>query len=91
MPHFLSPENRLRLLEHNLYHSLRTADRYAWIYSESADWWKNKVPSGAEAAMRSAKAKIQQGKPLGFNLDPSIEKALKECQAINAALCQSVR
>lgn len=88
MPHFLSPEDRLRLLEHNLYHSLRTADRYAWIYSESADWWKNKIPKGSEAAMLRAKTKIKKGQSLGFNIDPAIAKAMKKCRDINKQ-CQS--
>jgi hypothetical protein len=88
MPHFLSTNDRLRLLEHNLYHSLRTSDRYAWIYSESADWWKNKIPKGSEAAMLRAKTKINKGQSLGFNLDPAIAKAMKKCRDINKQ-CQS--
>lgn len=88
MPHFLSPDDRLRLLEHNLYHSLRTADRYAWIYSESADWWKNKIPKGAEAAILRAKKKIQKEQSLGFNIEPAINKAIKKCRDINKQ-CQS--
>jgi hypothetical protein len=83
MAHFLSPDDRLRLLEHNIYHSLRTADRYAWMYSESADWWQNKIPPGADATIRRAKAKIKAGKPLGFDLDPAVDKALKQCQPLS--------
>jgi hypothetical protein len=89
MPHFLTSEDRLRLLEHNIYHSLRTSDRYSWLYSESADWWKNKIPEGAETVMRSAKIKIQKRKSLGFNIDPAIREALKKCKAVNTT-CQSV-
>ena len=81
--HFLSPADRLRLLEHNLYHSLRTTDRYTWFYSESADWWQNRIPTGAEAAIDRAKAKIQARKPLGFDLAPLVDKAIKQCQAVS--------
>ncbi|OUL27381.1 hypothetical protein BV378_11305 [Nostoc sp. RF31YmG] len=83
MPHFLSPDNRLRLLEHNTYHSLRTADQYVWIYSEDMDWWQNRIPKGAEDAIRRAKAKTQKGEILGFNIDPDTENALKKCRLIN--------
>jgi hypothetical protein len=81
--HFLSPEDRFRLLEHNIYHSLRTTNRYTWVYSESADWWQNRIPPGAEAIMRRAKAKIKAGQPLGFNIEPAVYKALKQCQAVS--------
>ncbi|WP_225225806.1 hypothetical protein [Komarekiella delphini-convector] len=78
MPHFLSPNDRLRLLEHNTYYGLRTADKYVWIYSEAMDWWQNRIPRGAENAIRRAKAKIQKGEPLGFNIETATEKALKK-------------
>jgi hypothetical protein len=81
--HFLSPADRLRLLEHNVYHSLRTADRYTWMYSESADWWQNKIPANADATIRRAQAKIRQGRPLGFDLAPAVDRAVKQCQAVS--------
>ncbi len=81
--HFLSPADRFRLLEHNVYHSLRTTDRYTWMYSESADWWQNKIPPGAEATIRRAQAKIRKGQPLGFALDAAVDKAVKQCQAVS--------
>ncbi|WP_310417177.1 hypothetical protein [Chamaesiphon sp. OTE_8_metabat_110] len=81
--HFLSPADRLRLLEHNIYHSLRTTDRYTWVYSESADWWQNRIPPGAEAAIDRARAKLKAGKPLGFDLAPAVDKAVKQCQAVS--------
>jgi hypothetical protein len=81
--HFLSPADRLKLLEHNIYHSLRTANRYTWMYSESADWWQHRSPKGAEAVIRRAKAKIQAGQPLGFDIAPAVDQALKQCQAVS--------
>ncbi|WP_309730090.1 hypothetical protein [Chamaesiphon sp. OTE_75_metabat_556] len=81
--HFLSPADRFRLLEHNVYHSLRTSDRYTWLYSESADWWQNQIPPSAEATIRRAQAKIRRGQPLGFDLDSAVDKAVKQCQAVS--------
>jgi hypothetical protein len=81
--HFLSPADRFRLLEHNVYHSLRTSDRYTWLYSESADWWQNQIPPGAAATIRRAQAKIRRGQPLGFDLDAAVDKAVKQCQAVS--------
>lgn len=82
MPHFLSPNQRLKLLEHNTYHGLRTADQYVWIRSENMDWWQNRIPKGAEDAIRRAKAKIQKGESLQFNIDSAIDKALNKCREI---------
>jgi hypothetical protein len=82
MPHFLSQKDRLLLLEHNVYHALRTTDRYAWVYGERLDWWQNKVPNNAEvtAAIRRAKTKIAKGQPLGFNIDSAVKKAVQNCK-----------
>jgi hypothetical protein len=86
LPHFLAPEDGMRLLEHNIYHSLRTADRYTWVYSETPDWWNNKVPPGIEAAIRHAKTKFQNRKPLGFDIEPAIKAAFKKCQ-VTSTMC----
>jgi hypothetical protein len=47
---------------------LTTSDEYVWCYSERMNWWQNKVPDGAEAASRSARKKIADGQPLGFDI-----------------------
>jgi len=65
----LTPEQRARWFEHNVYQALYTADEIVWCYSERMDWWKGNVPPGAEEAIRSARSKIEAGKPLGFSLD----------------------
>ncbi|PSB58075.1 hypothetical protein [Chamaesiphon polymorphus] len=83
MPYFLSPDDRLRFLENNVYHALRTTDRYAWFYSEGTDWWLNKIPNGAEAAIRRGKTKQLSRKPLGFDIYPEVEKALQQCYAVS--------
>lgn len=83
MPHFLSLDDRLKLLEYNTYHGLRTADKYVWIYDENMDWWQNRIPKGAENAIQRAKAKIQKGEALDFNIDFAIAKALYKCKVVN--------
>ena len=85
LPYFLSQSDRLLLLEHNLYHALRTTDRYAWVYGENIDWWQNKIPERVEvtAAIGRAKAKIAKGQPLGFDIDAAVKTALQQCRATN--------
>ena len=87
----LSPRDSARWLEHNLYWALYTADEYAWCYGESIDWWwGNKpgtpvwnkgMPPGCVEAIRSARGKIAQGKPLGFVLKPILDKARRQRRA----------
>jgi hypothetical protein len=74
--HFLKPDERARWFEHNVYHALLTTDEYVWCYSERLDWWGTQekaewhkfVPQGAIEALKSAREKIEQGKPLGFSI-----------------------
>ncbi len=65
---YLTPEQRASWFEHNVYYALTTSDEYVWCYSERMNWWQNQIPEGAEAAIRSAKKKIADGQPLGFDM-----------------------
>jgi len=68
LSHYLTPEERARWFEHNVYQSLYTTDEYVWCYSERVDWWGTQneaswlglVPQGAEEAIRSAREKIEE-------------------------------
>jgi hypothetical protein len=62
LAHYLTPAERLRFFEHHAYHALTTSDEYVWCYSERMHWWQDKVPDGAEAAIRAARALIAQGR-----------------------------
>jgi hypothetical protein len=65
----MSPEDRLRWFEQNAYYALKTSDEYVWVYGEKLNWWKNEaIPSGLEAALISAKGKIERGEELGFEV-----------------------
>jgi hypothetical protein len=73
----MTPEERARWFEHNTYWALYTTDEYVWCYSERMNWWKDQTPTGLEAAIVSARQKIAEGKPLGFDIDSLIEAAGK--------------
>ena len=74
--HFMTPEERPKWFEHNVYWAMYTADRYVWCYSERMNWWTNRdIPPGCEEAIRSAKAKLAAGQGLGFDLRPIVEGA----------------
>ncbi|MBC7287066.1 MAG: hypothetical protein H5T86_03285 [Armatimonadetes bacterium] len=79
---YMSPDERARWFEHNIYWALTTTDKYVWCYSERMNWWKNQdVPPGCEEAIRSARRKVENGEPLGFDLEPIIEKARERQRA----------
>jgi len=65
---YLTPQERLRLFEHHVYYALTASDEYVWCYSERMDWWHHEIPDGAEAAIRSARKKLADGQPLGFDI-----------------------
>ena len=73
----MTPQERARWFEHNTYWALHTTDEYVWCYSERMNWWKDQTPPGLEAAIESARQKIAEGKPLGFDIEPLIEAAGK--------------
>jgi hypothetical protein len=73
----MTPEDRAKWFEHNTYWALYTTDEYVWCYSERMNWWKDQTPPGLEPAILSARQKIAEGKPLGFDIEPIIAAAGK--------------
>ena len=72
----LSPEGRARHAEFNIYHALRTADEYIWLYSEFMNWWSGvRIPEGLADAVVSARDKINNGKPLGFDIAEELNQS----------------
>ncbi|MDE2888502.1 MAG: hypothetical protein OXR72_09805 [Gemmatimonadota bacterium] len=72
---YVSPEERALWVEHNAYWALKSSDRYVWFYSERMDWWNGRnLPGFLESALRSAKEKVAQGRPLGFDVDEIARK-----------------
>ncbi|MGL4175657.1 MAG: hypothetical protein ACRCSN_06220 [Dermatophilaceae bacterium] len=87
-PHFLSSDDRMRLLEQNVYFGLKHTDRYLWVYSEDISkdrffdygWGTTAVPDGVIDTMKRAKSKIDSGQELGFDMTAQIEAAKKACK-----------
>jgi hypothetical protein len=73
----MTPQEQATWFEHNAYWALYTADEYVWCYSERMNWWKHQTPPGLEAALVSARQKIAEAKPLGFDLDTLLAEAAK--------------
>ena len=86
--HFLKPEERASWFEHNAYYALLSTDEYVWCYSERIDWWGTQekaqwfkfVPQGAAEALKSARAKFEQGRPLGFSIREILAQAQKRME-----------
>jgi hypothetical protein len=73
----MTPEERAKWFEHNTYWALYTTDEFVWCYSERMNWWKAQTPPGLEEAIVSARQKIAEGKPLGFDIEPLIAETGK--------------
>lgn len=72
----MTSEERAMWFGHNAYYALRTADRYAWLYTENMNWWTGeKVPSGFREALLSAKMKVNSAQPLGYDIELMIKTA----------------
>jgi hypothetical protein len=71
-------KNRLKMLQHNVYHAMRTANQYVWIYSENMDWWRSDVPEGVGRAIRVARTKHERGQPLNLTLR-RIKSRIDQC------------
>lgn len=77
----MTSADRAKWFEHNAYYALRTSDRYAWLYTEDMNWWKNdKLPEGFQEALLRAKTKVNAGQPLGFEIDLIIQNAQKKAE-----------
>ncbi|MGO8700102.1 MAG: hypothetical protein ACLQVY_20630 [Limisphaerales bacterium] len=73
----MTPPEQARWFEHNVYWALYTTDEYVWCYSERMNWWKHQTPPGLETAIVSARQKIAESKPLGFDIESLIADAAK--------------
>jgi hypothetical protein len=77
----MTATDRAKWFEHNAYYALRTSDKYAWLYTEDMNWWKNdKLPEGFQSALLRAKSKVNTGQPLGFEIGKIIEAAQKKAE-----------
>ncbi len=79
-------QERQQFLEHNLFHALRTTNKYTWVYNEHMDWWGTagkgvKTPSGLDAAIRRAVDANRKGAALAFDPEPFVAPARKAYKA----------
>ena len=59
-----------------------SADEYVWCYSEKMNWWTGEgIPPGLPEAITSARQKIAEGRPLGFDITSAIQAAQTRAQA----------
>jgi hypothetical protein len=89
---FITSEERLNFLEHNVYYSLDAADEYVWFYSQHINWWRDIVPPDkafgpkeglppeVERSLVSASGKIARGKPLGFDIGESVARGWEKAE-----------
>lgn len=81
-----SDAERLQMIEHNVYHGLRSSDGLVWVYSENMDWWGTKgagvkVPAGLAEAIKGAADKHVRGAALGFDLAGAVNAAMQKFNA----------
>jgi hypothetical protein len=78
----LTAEEKARWFEHNTYYALQTSDEYVWLYSEQMDWWKNdRLPPGLREAVESARRKLANREPLGFEMADLLKAAREKQEA----------
>jgi len=78
----LTAEERARWFEHNTYYALQSSDEYVWLYSEQMNWWTNdRLPPGLREAVESAKRKLANREPLGFEMADILEAAKEKQEA----------
>ena len=72
----MTPEERARWFQHNVYWALYTCDRYVWLYSEKMNWWNgSELPEGLEGAVVAAKEHLAAGRPLGYDMKEIVTRA----------------
>ena len=80
--YYMTPEEHLKYFEHAVYWALYTADEYVWMWNDTGgtnqnmNWFTGAgVPAGGEDALRSARAKLESGKPLDIDMAPILKAA----------------
>jgi hypothetical protein len=77
----ISPEERAKWFEHNMYHALLTSDEYMWVYTEKSNWWTGEgLPMSFFDAVESARKKVENGQPLGFSVEEMLKNARKKAE-----------
>jgi hypothetical protein len=83
---FENDDQRLKFLEHNLHHALRTSDRYVWVYNEAPDWWGVRgkgvqSPAGLSEVLRRGTENVNNDKPLAISVDSFLPRVRERFNA----------
>jgi hypothetical protein len=77
----LTAKQQALWFEHNAYYALRTSDEYAWLYTEPTNFWTGEnVPEGFKEALFSAKKKVANNEPLGFDVEEMLKIARQKAE-----------
>lgn len=88
----LTPKERGLWLQHNTYHALRTADQFAWLYTESQNWFTGeRVPDGFLDAVAEGKKKAINRQPLVFSIETMMETARNKAEAHYANATEGIK
>jgi hypothetical protein len=80
---YMTPQQQNKWFEQNVYYSLKTSDEYVWLYGQHMNWWTGKgLPAGIIEAITSAKSKLENGQPLGFDTAKIFQEANANQQQI---------
>jgi hypothetical protein len=76
---YLTPAERAKWMEHNVYWAMKTSDHYVWMWSEHIEYLRNKlVAPEMIPAINLAKEKVNTGQPLGFEIKEMLTRASQE-------------
>ena len=83
---YMTPDERAKYMEHNVYWALKTSEEYVWFYTEIPHYLRHKgIAPGMIPAINRARKKVALGKPLGFNIDDIQNRAWAACIAAEHA------
>ena len=73
---YMSEQERLALLEHNVYYGLKEADQYCWVYDIGFDWTeRTQAAVKIIHAIQSGRRKALADEELGFTVTASVLQA----------------
>jgi hypothetical protein len=79
-------DERRKLLEHHLFHAVRTTEQYVWVYNEQMNWWgtngeARQVPDQLEEIVRRVMQRYERGEQLDFDAEPFLSVARRDSNA----------
>jgi hypothetical protein len=73
---YMTAQQQNKWFEQNVYYALKYSDEYVWLYGQHMNWWTGKgLPDGITQAVLSAKSKLENHEPLGFDTAPIFQEA----------------